>query len=586
MKRSKKFLSLALVLIMALTLLPITALAAPTRETDPNNTRDQATEMVLNTEYVGNLSDGSDVDWYSFTLTEAHMVTVTYNFIGGNPAMQMYIYDSANKELANVNLKGTDLILPKTTNSFNLPADTYYIKISDISWAGATVPFRNEDYFLTVNAAVCEPNREIEPNGSANQATVIQTNKQYIGNLNDGSDVDFYKFTLVEANMVTVTYDFKGGNPSMKMTLFDYAANRAVTIETLKGSDLILPKTTARFNLPAGTYHIEISDISWAGASAPFRNEDYYLTVNAAVCEPNREIEPNNSANQGTPIQLNAEHVGNLNDSDDVDWYKFTLAKTEKTSVGFNFKDGNPSMSLEVYDANNKKVIDISHKGADLVFPRTTEAKELVAGAYYIKIVSNHWAGASAPFRNEDYYIRVITTADAPNLDQASPWAREDLNRAYSLDLIPAGLQSVYTQATSRAEFCALAVTLYENLNGPITGRVTFNDTTDVNVEKAAFIGVVNGTSPGKFTPNTQLTREQAATMLARLANALGQPFEKKAATFTDKGNISDWALESVGQVQAAGIMNGTSPTNFTPKGPYTREQSIVTVLRTYDVVT
>ena len=143
-----------------------------------------------------------------------------------------------------------------------------------------------------------------------------------------------------------------------------------------------------------------------------------------------------------------------------------------------------------------------------------------------------------------------------------------------------------YTQATTRAEFCALAAALYETVTGTtITDRKTFEDTTDVNVEKMAAVGVVNGTSLHKFTPNAQLTREQAATMLARLANAVGKPLPMKAAAFADSGLISDWAIEAVGRTQAANIMNGTSPDKFSPKGPYTREQSIVTILRLYDTV-
>jgi len=104
-------------------------------------------------------------------------------------------------------------------------------------------------------------------------------------------------------------------------------------------------------------------------------------------------------------------------------------------------------------------------------------------------------------------------------------------------------------------------------------------------VEKAAFIGVVNGVGDNKFDPDAQLTREQAATMLSRLADAVGKPLPKQAAAFKDNGDISDWALESVGQMQAAGIMNGVGDNIFAPQDPYTREQSIVTILRLYGIV-
>jgi hypothetical protein len=59
--------------------------------------------------------------------------------------------------------------------------------------------------------------------------------------------------------------------------------------------------------------------------------------------------------------------------------------------------------------------------------------------------------------------------------------------------LVPDNLQSAYTQEATRAELATLAVTLYEIFRGEITGRVTFNDTSDINIQKAAAIGVVRG---------------------------------------------------------------------------------------------
>jgi hypothetical protein len=106
-----------------------------------------------------------------------------------------------------------------------------------------------------------------------------------------------------------------------------------------------------------------------------------------------------------------------------------------------------------------------------------------------------------------------------------------------------------------------------------------------VNVEKMAAVGVVSGIGDDLFAPNNELTREQAATMLARLSDAIGRPLEKKAASFADNAAISTWAIENVGQVQAANIMGGVGENTFAPKSPYTREQSILTMMRLWDVV-
>lgn len=173
-----------------------------------------------------------------------------------------------------------------------------------------------------------------------------------------------------------------------------------------------------------------------------------------------------------------------------------------------------------------------------------------------------------------------IMTPPPSNAEAPSSWAAEFVDAAKKAGILPANLQSKYTQATTRAEYCALATALYESLRGEITQRQTFCDTTDPNVEKMAALGVVNGTGEGKFSPGNNLTREQAATMLSRLAAALGCPFGQAAPDFTDNTLVSSWAFDAVGQVQSSGIMNGVGGGRFSPKGSYTREQSIITMVR------
>ena len=175
---------------------------------------------------------------------------------------------------------------------------------------------------------------------------------------------------------------------------------------------------------------------------------------------------------------------------------------------------------------------------------------------------------------------------DEPTPDTLSGWAVDAVSRANSLGLVPQHLNAGYTQTMTRAEFCALAVRLYETIkNTEITERMTFVDTEDVNVQKMGALSVVTGVGNNRFAPNDLLTREQAATMIARLAEALDNPLSGQAPAFTDNNSISSWAYDAVGKMQATGIMDGVGNNTFSPKGSYTREQSIATMLRLFDVV-
>ena len=171
------------------------------------------------------------------------------------------------------------------------------------------------------------------------------------------------------------------------------------------------------------------------------------------------------------------------------------------------------------------------------------------------------------------------------NPDSPADWAINQVNAAIGLGLVPQSMQTYYPRATTRAEFAALAVALYELEKGTITERATFDDTDDISVHKAAAIGVVIGVGNNMFEPEAFLSREQAATMLARLSDAVEKPFPAKEASFADNSSINSWAIEAVGRVQTAEIMNGIGGNMFSPKGAYTREQSIVTIMRSYDFI-
>ena len=173
-----------------------------------------------------------------------------------------------------------------------------------------------------------------------------------------------------------------------------------------------------------------------------------------------------------------------------------------------------------------------------------------------------------------------------PAGDQPSSWAAEQVNAAISAGLVPEALQAGYTSTATRAQFCALAVELYETVTGSeIAQRAEFTDTTDVNVQKMAGIGVINGVGNGQFNPSGQLTREQAATILVRLADAMGHPLPEGTASFADNASIASWALDAVGRAQAGGLMGGIGNNQFSPQGAYTVEQSIMTAFRLYETV-
>ena len=171
-------------------------------------------------------------------------------------------------------------------------------------------------------------------------------------------------------------------------------------------------------------------------------------------------------------------------------------------------------------------------------------------------------------------------------------WAEEYLTAAVEKGIYPdILLQADMTQAVTREEFAAVAVKYYEALTGKEAklDKNKENPFTDVSAAQediliAYQLGVVNGMTATTFVPNGILTREQAVTMLGRVAELVatgaignGSNLQKgqKQVTFTDAGSIGGWAKNYVEYFVSHGVIDGMGNGTFAPKNNMTREQAM-----------
>lgn len=185
----------------------------------------------------------------------------------------------------------------------------------------------------------------------------------------------------------------------------------------------------------------------------------------------------------------------------------------------------------------------------------------------------------------------MMTAAGAA--DAPSAWAQKSVDAARAAGLVPSQVDSAFDTPITREDFCSLAAAVYrawdrENvLQAASTGKVSFTDTDNADVLLCASAGVVNGVGNGKFAPDKNITRQEAASMLHRLGalnkNVKNDVNDRLPHVFADGEKIRSWARSDINWVYRQGIMNGTGSNHFTPDGAYTREQSIATTLRLYD---
>lgn len=186
---------------------------------------------------------------------------------------------------------------------------------------------------------------------------------------------------------------------------------------------------------------------------------------------------------------------------------------------------------------------------------------------------------------------------EVPN-DLKGHWSEREVYTLITEDIISGYPDGTFRpdDSISRAEFCKIVIeTLVKyELVSYATQTDTFSDVPKSEwfskyVETAYEYGIVDGVGDGKFEPNSPVTREQLAKILANVycqlfgesLSDISKP-EITSSTFSDYNKISSWALPYVSAVYNTGLMKG-SEGNFYPAKPTTRAEAGTAIFRLFD---
>ncbi len=187
--------------------------------------------------------------------------------------------------------------------------------------------------------------------------------------------------------------------------------------------------------------------------------------------------------------------------------------------------------------------------------------------------------------------------------DEPSKWAVQSINDLKARGFLHQDLTYDYKEDITRKDFCKLAVYAYLKNKGyqDVTDLINAelkhdfknytyqfqdldkNNQDDQYIFVANMLGFVDGVSANKFAPQQYLTREQAAKILLAVYSTMGQQekLDYYKQLFADDHEISAWAKGYVYDIKEIGIMTGVGANKFSPKANYTREQAIITILKT-----
>ena len=102
-------------------------------------------------------------------------------------------------------------------------------------------------------------------------------------------------------------------------------------------------------------------------------------------------------------------------------------------------------------------------------------------------------------------------------------------------------------------------------------------------VQWASGAGIVTGMGDGTFAPDAAVTREQMAVFLYRYAQALEQDVTVDGdplAGFADADTVSAYAVDALRWAAGTGLINGTDSVTLSPRGGATRAQTAAILIR------
>ncbi len=168
-------------------------------------------------------------------------------------------------------------------------------------------------------------------------------------------------------------------------------------------------------------------------------------------------------------------------------------------------------------------------------------------------------------------------------------WAKEAINSLAEKNIISGTGNNKYNPENNitRREIAKIIATAYElKAENDVTGftDVESNDWASSYIAAVFSSGIMNGIENKSFAPQNFVSREMFATIIYRALKNQGISLESNTVEFSDKTQISDYALEAVAALTKAKVINGIGNNSFAPKQNLSRAEAAVMIYRALSI--
>ena len=241
-----------------------------------------------------------------------------------------------------------------------------------------------------------------------------------------------------------------------------------------------------------------------------------------------------------------------------------TAAKTDVKRVDTSVKNDAKRVNASV--KNDAKRVDTSAKN---------DAKHATT------VVKHHTMHADASVKHDAKHVDTSAKNDAKRIDTSvkNDAKRVDTSVKNDAKRVDTSVKNDVKEDAAKVEG-KKAVKAKENLPAGVYPDTKDNWARDA-IQAMTQAGYLSGYADNTFKPGAQITREQAAAIYGKVLQhnlneqELADIVTKESATSYSDVEADRWSSSAIKLVSAAGVMEGTSKTAFTPSKTMDREQFV-----------
>ena len=349
--------------------------------TDAENNDDSgsAQAITLGDKIEGTIAPETDIDFYAFNLPVSG--TINIDITSYSRYYTIVLYDDSGAELwcTDENEYNSTVGFREDTYKVSVEAGNYFVKVTGFKYGAS---YSSTGQYNIVTSFTSSGANETEPNNKVAEANKFNAGETINGLIGMNDAYDFYGFTIEHSGRI-----FLNITSYMKyytMHVYDTAGTELWYVDEKEYNGTVGFREDSYYvDLEAGTYFLKVTGYRY---SSSYASQGFYSVSTSFTASGANETEPNNKADDGTPISLNYAVNGLIGFNDRYDFY--TLNLSDAVTANLDITSYMRYYTIDIYDEAGKTVWKVDEKEFNSTSGFRSDSYEvsLSAGIYYIRI--------------------------------------------------------------------------------------------------------------------------------------------------------------------------------------------------------